>query len=249
MVCVPKDMVNPRGPLYSRAHVIGVVHEQLGRAEEPLNDLFDLTFAITPDAVISKLLFDPVGITDPGPFVSFGKEIAVRYGWGNDNVTMQDGFFVSESSLLGVELKLTSDPWPQQLVKYLALMVLEERHSHPREELGLLFIAPPQDAERFWRRCGLRGAMIDRGFLGRVQGTKINARIRTLMEDHEDHFNSVAERLKIALIMWADLRDGIREIMEILDQSDMGQQTLYRLLAGFLDQLESHGDTGLIVKP
>jgi hypothetical protein len=55
---------------------------------------------------------------------SVGREIGLRYGWRkSENVTQQDGFFVSPSSLIGVELKLGSVSWAEQVAKYAALMV------------------------------------------------------------------------------------------------------------------------------
>ena len=52
-----------------------------------------------------ELLIEPLGFEDRGPFESLGREVRDRYGWGNKNVTQQDGLFVSPQSIVGVELK------------------------------------------------------------------------------------------------------------------------------------------------
>jgi hypothetical protein len=245
MVCVPMTDVNRFGPLYSRQGNSRITRATLGRREEVLNDLFDLTFAIAPDTAIRQLLFEPVGIDDPGPFESFGREIAQRYGWGDENVTQQDGFFVSERSLLGVEVKLKATSSPDQLVKYLALMVMEELQSHVRQNIGLLFILASNNEGKLWRQLGLGGPEMDREFLSRATPAVRNRYVRKLLDEYPDEFRSAARRLRLAQTTWTRMGDTIGQILARLDQRDAGQQTLYRLLLGFRQQLDLHADTGI----
>lgn len=206
--------------------------------------MFNLTFAIAADAIVSKLLFDKVGITDPGSFESFNSGRGTKW-WGENNVAQPDGFFVSANSLLGVELKVKTKSSLQQILKYIALMVMEEHHSSKRQNLGLLFIAPKQDETRFWTKCGLRGptidyeAFIDRASLG------INPYMSSLLKKHGDHFKSVVDRLHLKLLSWTQLRDDMLQINGGLDQKDVGQQTLHRLLDGLREQIEINKDTGV----
>jgi hypothetical protein len=111
LVCVPQGLVNQDGPFYVRKSKVGENRDRLQLGEEPLNDLFNLTFAIAADAIVSKLLFNNIGISDPGPFESLGSEMGKRFGWGESNITQPDGFFTSANSLLGVELKVKSMYW------------------------------------------------------------------------------------------------------------------------------------------
>ena len=102
----------------------------------------NLVFSIVGDEVISRLLCQPLRISDPGPFESIGREIGLQYGWRkSENVTQQDGFFVSPSSLIGVELKLGSTSWPEQIAKYVALIIWEEAFSYPRKSRSAIHCA------------------------------------------------------------------------------------------------------------
>lgn len=109
LICVPEELVNKTGPLYSRQRNISDLKEYLHGSEEILNDIFDLTFSIAPDSLINDILLRPLGFEDCGPFDSIGRESATRYGWGVlDNVTQHDGLYVSKQSVVGVEMKLLS---------------------------------------------------------------------------------------------------------------------------------------------
>jgi hypothetical protein len=66
-----------------------------------------------------------------------------------------DAFFLSPSSLIGVELKLDSPTWPEQIGKYLALMVWEElkgqkeaKEGKKRERKPRAFVCCPGDGSR-----------------------------------------------------------------------------------------------------
>jgi hypothetical protein len=248
LVSVPAELVNHAGPLYTRQETPQEVRQRLERTEAALNDVFDLTFAIASDVTISNLLFRPLDLYDGGPFTSLGNEIAERYGWGNENVTQPDGFFVSNRSMLGVELKLAAPFSVDRLIKYLALMVLEERKTGPRQSYALLFIAPRAD-EQFWSRLGLEGPKLHEGYLEASVMSVSNPTIRELLETDFMHFRATAARLRLALITWSDLLTAMGRIMQELDRSAAGDQTLYRLLTGFRDQIQANPATGVHEQP
>ena len=247
LVCVPSELVNHSAPLYTRQETPRIVRRRLEHAEEALNDLFDLTFSIASDVTISGVLFRPLDIYDGGPFTSLGRELSDRYALGDDNF-MPDGFFVSERSLLGVELNLATHASADQLIKYIALMVLEERHGGPRQNYCLLFIAPRLDEAHFWSKLGLQGPKVHEGFLEGAVMSVSDPKIRKLMETDLIHFRTVAARLRMALVTWSDLHKTLSLIMRELDRSAAGEQTLYRLLAGFRDQIEIYTGAG-VAKP
>ena len=107
--CVPLEKIDPRGALYARRVKAAGTKDLLQKLETPLNDVFNLTFAIAPDPVISQLLFAPVGIPDNGSFESYGTDFIGQAEWRGENVTEHDAFFASDNSILAVELKL--DTW------------------------------------------------------------------------------------------------------------------------------------------
>lgn len=107
-VLVPKQFVNPDGPLYRRICKADEAVERLKRSEEALNDIFDITFAILDDSVIRELLHHAIGIRDEGPIISVGS-IDTHFGKRMNNLTQHDGFYVAPESILCVEMKLADD--------------------------------------------------------------------------------------------------------------------------------------------
>ncbi len=244
-ISLPEDQV-PRGAtLYARRTTFDENLTRLMRLEEPLNDFFDLTFAIAPDEVISELLHQSAGIADAGPFISYGKEICHRFGWGEANITMQDGFFASNETILGIELKLGSRTRPDQLLKYMSLLVAEERVGGPRKQLALLFVTPPMESAKLWGQCGLVDGRIDEGFIERVTGMGLNSSVAAQLEDAPEQFASVARRLILAHTTWPELCQKIDSLVVNLDQRNMGEQTVWRLLSGFRSQVAKHEGTGV----
>jgi hypothetical protein len=51
--------------------------------------------------------------------------------------------------------------------------------------------------------------------------------------------------MKLAVISWEALRFKMNTLQKNLDTSHRGDQTLSRLISGFLAQLEVHRDTGI----
>jgi len=247
-ISVPKRLVtNSSGPLYVRSRKFDELTTYLHGQEEILNHLFNLLFSIAGDAVISRLLCHPLGLAETGPFESLGREVGSRYGWReSENVTQQDGLFVSTSSVVGVELKLESTSWPEQIAKYIALMIWEEAFSHQREHLGLLFIVPESAMSEHWSNVGLNGPTIDESFVSRLNPERLPKKIQTLFETYPDQVRSVLRRIRLGVISWTKFSEQISAMEKELDPSQAGDQTLLRLLAGFRDQLERHQKTGLV---
>jgi hypothetical protein len=249
-VSIPKALIaNVSGPLYSRSRTFSETRAYLNGQEEILNQIFNLVFSISGDQVVSRLLCLPLRITDPGPFESIGREIGARFGWRkSENVTQQDGFFVSSSSLIAVELKLGSTSWPEQIAKYVALMMWEEAFSQPRENLGLLFIVPEEAMSGHWANVGLDGPLIDAEFADRFDRSRLPKKIQTLFEANPTQVKSVLGRLRLAAISWSKFSAAIGTIETDLDPQHVGDQTLLRLLSGLRNQLEHHDKTGAKVQ-
>jgi hypothetical protein len=69
--------------------------------------------------------------------------------------------------------------------------------------------------------------------------------IANLFEKHREHVASVLDRIKLGIITWEKLRQGMVTIKESLDLTHRGDQTLDRLISGFVAQLDAHRDTGI----
>ena len=241
-ISIPRELVtSSSGPLYFRARKIDELKTYLHGQEEILNHFFNLVFSIAGDEVLSTLFCRPLGIVDHGPFDSIGREVGARYGWRDkENVTQQDGFFVSPSSLIGVELKLDSTSWPEQIAKYVALMMWEEVHGSPRDNAGLLFIVPTSALSTHWAKVGLSGPKIDREFLERLDHAKLPAKIQELFAQRPDHLKAILDKLRLAVVSWDSFRVQLKELEDTADHSSAAGQTLQRLLSGFRAQIEVH---------
>ena len=246
VISIPRDRVeNTNGPLYTRARKLSDLRTYLNGQEEVLNHFFNLAFSIMPDAIIARLLCQPLSIEDDGPFDSLGRDLALRYGWKpSENVTQPDGFFLTANSLIAVELKLTSTSWPEQLAKYLALMLWEERESGQRSDLGLLFIVPEAALAAHWTTLGLKDAELVPQFIERLNTAKLPRRITELFKGNPVEMQRIAERLRMNVVSWSWLAQELRAIEQALDPSSVGDQTLIRLLTGFRKQIENHDSTG-----
>lgn len=246
LISIPRDCVQgSNGPLYTRARKLSDLRVYLNGQEEVLNHFFNLALSIMPDVIVARLLCRPLSIEDDGAFDSLGRDLALRYGWKpSENVTQPDGFFLTPKSLIAVELKLTSTSWPEQLAKYLALMLWEERRSGPRSNLGLLFIIPEAALATHWTKLSLKDAELDSQFVERLNTDKLPRRITELFTANPMELRRIVKRLRMNVVSWSWLAEELRTIEQTLDPSSVGDQTLIRLLTGFRKQIESHDSTG-----
>jgi len=238
-ISVPAEHVNKSGPLYARARTADAHKVWLARQEEILNHVFDITFAIAPDMMIEHCFAKPLGISDPGPYTSLGREIRQRYGWSRtENVTQQDGFFVSGRSALGVELKLKAKSSAVQIIKYAALFAWEEQYSGPRNTLGLLYILETPADPRHWRECGLDGPQVDATLLDRVDIATLPKKVWQLATENRSGLTSVLDRMTLSAITWAELKAACNTLRANLDPVHPGDQALIRLIDGFVAQVD-----------
>ncbi len=245
-VSIPIDELISGASLYTRKLRIADLRDDLLGKEEILNHVFDLTFGIAPDELLRHAFLTPLGIDDLGPFESLGGEVAKRYGWGDsDNVTQQDGLFISSNSAVAVEIKLASKSSPEQILKYAALLTWEELATGRRDNLGLLYIIPQDALQTHWSNCGLAGAEVASDFLDRSWKRPLPANIRKFVDKHRDDVAGVLGRLKLGVMSWADFRARLAGFSEQVGGANAGDQTLRRLISGFISQIDMHRSTGL----
>lgn len=214
------------------------------RREETLNHVLDIGLAIAPDELINRLIAQPLGIKDAGPYESIGREIDKRFGI-DQNAFQQDGFFVSPRSALALEIKLKSPSSPQQVLKYAVMLAMEELVAGRQLDLGLLYVVPEGAEGNLWRGCGLLGPTVRQDLIEMVRGQKMPTPLAPLVNAHEDRVRDVLGRMTLACVSWRWIRDEIASVEASLDNRDGGQQCYRRLLLGFRSQIERHEDTGL----
>lgn len=240
-VAVPLELVNPDGPLYTRGRKALDHYHWMRTQEETLNHVFDIAFAIAPDAMIERCLALPLGFVDKGIFQSLGREVRFRYGWGtSENITQHDGLFVSKTSIIGVEIKINSATSSEQILKYASLVVWEEEHSGRKPQVGLLYIVPAHRVSRVLRSCGLDGPNAPLSILDKVAHEKLPKRIHELLKHGADRVRDVLDRMVVRAISWSALYLSLREIADASDPNEPGGQTLKRLVEGLTAQIADH---------
>jgi len=247
-IAVPRAAVQNGGSVYVRKGTYAVNSKRARALEETLNHLFDITLALAPAAVIWDLIHSQFDLNDSGPFLSLGREVGDRYGWGQANVTQQDGLFVSPNSIVGVELKLNSQTWPEQDIKYLTLFVLEERATGHRPHIGLLYITPDDTSDRISERIGLtREGKLREGLIERANPKRLNTTILRYLAEFPSEFQDVANRVQVQHRSWQSMVGQCRSIIAGLDQRRSGDETLARLLLGFAAAIVQHEGTACVV--
>lgn len=243
VIQLPRNRVSQRGSIYTRDGNWLSNDRKMRGLEETLNHIFDLTFAITPDAVTSTLLHQKAEIEDEGPFESVGREIGERYGWGGANVTQQDGLFVSASSILNVELKLGSKTQPVQVLKYLMITLQEEKLEGRRPNIALLYVTPHTTAEVMKQAGADENGQLPKGFVREFDPAKLNATARAMVKSDLSALEDVATRIRLFHISWSELAANCEAMIGNLDQRQIGDQTLVRLLSGFAGAIKAHRGT------
>jgi len=242
-IVIQRSMLAKDASLYTR---VGKAKENALRMqglEETLNHIFEITFGIASDAAISEIIFRAVGLLDEGPFERIGREASIRYRWGNKNVTQQDAFFVSPVSLLGIEMKLGSTTRPEQVVKYLCLVLMEEMLSGRRSSVGLLYITPYQ-AETVWKQAGATNTgILPLDFITTFDSGKLNSYLQNFYLDNQLALLDLACRFQMTHISWSELIARCSSVAAALDGGHSGDATLARLLNGFIDAIKNHKGT------
>lgn len=238
---IPKGEVKPGRSIYTRIKTFKDNAARMRSLEETLNHIFNITFAIAPDPIISKLLHQQIGFDDNGPFERFGREIAERYGWGDSNVTQPDGFFVSDASILSVELKLGSPSWPQQVLKYLVLTCFEEQRTGPRGQVGILFITPEKQPDRLWQQVAAANGTLAPDYLNQFDPAKLKSPVlRKAVEGNRAHLEGLLQRFALRHTSWAELLASCQAVVAGLNRGNIGDETLARLLGGFIAAVQAH---------
>ena len=244
---VPRKRINLKGPLYTRTRVKTFEEqcEKLKREEENLNHCFNFTFSIAPDALIDKLFCSNLSFADRGPFDFVGwRELSAKFWLENKNVGQHDALLASVNSLIAIELKTGAMPSPGQMVKYVLVLaqLLKDRRT-PRN-FGLLFICPEGDEEKVLSSCGLATPRVPPDYIENHVGS-VNEDVRTELKGLSGEVAQVLGQLTIGMLSWTRLHGALCEVREQLNSRRPSQQTIRRLLDGFLHILGEQARTGI----
>jgi hypothetical protein len=122
----------------------------------------------------------------------------------------------------------------------------EETVSGRRQNLGLLYIAPEALVAEIGRKFSQWERPLDWNIIRtHPEAQTLNRHIREIIGSDEAHFADVVGHLSLEPISWSYLYRKACELRGRLDPANPKEQTLYRLLDGFLEQLTEHHATGI----
>jgi hypothetical protein len=242
-VSIPCEMTSPNGPLYYRLRRFGTDYRTYARRqEETFNHIFDIAFAVLPGDAIAELLNPFTQAGSSHNYEALGKTLWSRYGFGeNSNVTVPDGFFVAERSVLAVELKFNAKTSLDQLAKYVMLFAAEEQHAGARPHLDLLYVFNCEPIPAFEEQVGLHpGAISDELFEPLLRSVK-NHVVRALFRDKEDAIRGTLRRIRVHCISWGSLVEALEAFSGSLGSAKgTGDRTLKRLIDGLVHEIRQH---------
>jgi hypothetical protein len=239
-VSIPRDMVNPNGPLYRRLRPSEEYWKIIKRQEEIFNHMFSLTFAVLPGDVISEVLSPFIQAKPDSYYELVNRELMKRYGWeGRGNLTQPDSFFVSNQSIVAIELKFNAVAELNQLAKYLMLFVGETLRNKNQPSLDLIYVFNKAPAESFKKKIKRDFQAVDSSMCDILVESLKNHAVSDIIKTHESEFRDYLNRVNINCITWKDFYDRLEAYSDGLSQGK-GDRTLKRLINGLMTELVEH---------
>ncbi|MWD26932.1 hypothetical protein E0K89_005520 [Aquicoccus sp. SCR17] len=238
-------MTNTSGPLYRRIRFGEEYWGYAKRQEELFNHIFDLTFAIMPPTEIGHLLGKLTGTDPGGAFETFGREIRARYRWPKvANITTPDGFFVSDSAIVSLELKFGAITSLDQLGKYLALFIHEERMTGRREHLLLHYVFPKDAENALAKYFGFAARDLAKQSPETIIGAADNRLVKDFLVENRSELEDVMGRVRLGASNWLEVSEQIALRIEELEGQGR-DPTLARLLEGLHSAIQDHPLSGV----
>ena len=227
------------GSIYYRKTMPIDLRQTLSRREGFLNFHLDLLLSIAADDIINKLVLGSLQFDDTGPWTKYGLlSLLRRFEWGEKNVAQPDGFFVSDRSIIGVEIKLASATSPKQLLAYIAVAIKEEKLTGERDNLGLLYLVPKSREDTILAKAGAPDGTVRRDVLNH----QTNEEVRKILTANPDHTERVCDRFRVSALSWSEIDERISKLVATLGETP-AELTLRNLVEGFADQLRKHEGT------
>ena len=238
-ICIPKRY-SELGSIYYRKTKALDLRQTLSRYEDFLNFHLDLLLSIASDDIINKLVLGSLEFNDTGPWSKYGLLSLLRlFELGEKNVAQPDGFFVSDRSIIGVEIKLAARTSPKQLLAYIAVAIQEENLTGERDNLGLLYLVPKNRKSTILDKAG---AAPDGTVRRDVLNHWTTDDVRKILTANPDHTERVCDRFRVSVLSWSEMNERISKLVATLGETP-AELTLRNLVEGFADQLRTQEGT------
>jgi hypothetical protein len=223
------QMKNPDSGLNS----IDRVSKRLHALEVTLNHNLDQFFRLAPTVLRNRLFSKLFETPFPDQFHLHGRHLDVDFDLAN---TMQPDFlFVSQTDVVGVEMKVDAKSSLSQVLKYalLGLAVEAKTQTQRRHHLVMLGRGP---FERMWKE-GFKEPVQLRSAL---TATDLQVFLQSLPVDFSqrlEHLRRIVGELQIGFLTYAELAHFLRQSLPSEDDGTLGAEVYRKLILGVLDEL------------
>ena len=221
--------------------------------EEPFNHIFNLTFAILSEPIISKFFAPLCKREKLPPLRILGRSLPEHFGWNRmANITSPDAYFVGEGIVLAIENKFHSKTSAEQVAKYIYLLMNEEKLQREKVkdpeakiQMHLMFIFNKDPKIQFSSDVGVLPDKLD---LELLLGSLRDGNIKRYFEADTDRTVDTLKRVNIHMYNWHDFAKGLHDFEAKLVQdvnTSTDAATVINLLDGLQAAIMAHTNSGV----
>lgn len=220
---------NPNSEIQSPKDAI----DHLKRMEVCLNHQMNLFFRLAPLAYQQGLFRQCFGADFDDQWSLVGKELDRE--WKVDNGTQPDLFFAGRTTNVCIELKLGSKLTLEQVLKYVFLNKLEQRHSGLEKRYYLLFMGKgefrDQWREKFEDTKAMSLALRETTFSGSLK------RWASKIMVDEGEIGAAADKTAFSFLSYQGFASSLAAFKKDIDGASPHSETIVELFNGMLAEL------------
>ncbi len=212
------------------------------KQEEILNFVYDLTFSILDSEISKEILSEFIEYSDTSELSFTGCKTPERYGKTyNDNITVPDGYFVSDDYVIAMEHKFKSPTSINQLAKYIYLFNEERKLTKKDKNYKLIYILDEAPVEKLKNQLSTDISTIselDTSIFIRSFDNKTN-QVCKFISNNPKEFRNILSKVKIVGYTWTDFTNVLDIIID-KQPSDIGGRMVRNLLGGLSEEIKKH---------
>lgn len=212
------------------------VRERLSRAEEPLNQILRMFFALAPDRLIAELTARTIGEEWRDQYTVVGRDSERRYRLPA-NSTQPDFVFDAPRHFVTMEMKVSARTEPVQLAKYLYLHAMADACKPTPRKHALIYLGPAS-----WRELWRDGQ--DKSFASRLHEAVASApRTVGIKRAPLDPamLELMADRIRLSFLSYRELVEIFRDFRQQITGNSIEAEIGKRLLDGVIQEIATRG--------
>jgi hypothetical protein len=226
-------MKNPESNIQSVRDAV----EHLRRMEVCLNHQMNLFFRLAPRAFQNELFETCFGVELDDEWTLIGREFEEL--WNVQALTQPDLFFAGRTTNVCIELKLGSKLTIEQVLKYVYLSILEQKHSAAEKQYFLLFMGS-RKFENQWREKFPDIASM-RAALSTVRLSKLQKSWASRFEGLDSEILETAKNTNFGFLNYEAYAASLENYGSRIDRSSAYAETITELFDGMRAELRERG--------